>query len=364
MLDTEYERQENFLEKTRAIFAEREQEFRLRELDFEKREAALNMALGNIAAKQKEAEAKRRETEEKASGLQEKELQLEEWQKKLNEQQEALDQRRTELDEQEKNQLLKYNLELEQVRNEEMKLKRLRADYEYKLSLMDQGVAEALEHVDPVPDPEHYISVEEHNNKIHLMEERMQNLVNKRDELEASLKEMQKERGKLLNKIVELQSSRKETIPGPDGEQQEEPEETKVQGAGQTERRTSGITSETEEELTAGVLQSYLAKNRTEFEQLEIRHSEDGELLHAECRGLTYHFLFTDPATFDISAKRKNSSRLRRQLESCNERFPGVQFRYDETEGCVYATGYFTNQLKGYELMRRVQEIADCFRQE
>ena len=40
----------------------------------------------------------------------------------------------------------------------------------------------------------------------------------------------------------------------------------------------------TREELTATVLQKYLQNNQPEFEQLEIRHSEEGEQLHGRGR--------------------------------------------------------------------------------
>ncbi len=382
MQGTEYERHEDFLEKTRAIFAEREKEFQLRQQAFEEKEKGLKALLKHITSERKELEGQREELTAKQKALEEDREALNSRSLELEEQEQGLKARQEHFEKWEKDQLMKYNLELEQVRNEEMKLKRLTDDYNYRISLLEPGVAEALQNPVPAVDLENYISIDEHNHRIRLGEEKVQNLMKEQDELKATAREMQKdreelkatareaqkereelkatiqemqvERGKLLDKIVELRSSQTAEACGPGSKSRGETKET----------QPAGIVPETEEELTAHVLQSYLKRNRTDLEQLEIRHSEDGELLYAKGRGLTYHFLFVEPATFDISAERKNSPRLRRQLETCNEKFPGVQFCYDEAEKKVCATGYFTNQMKAYELMKRVQEIADCFRQE
>lgn len=368
MQGTEYERHEDFLEKTRAIFAEREKEFQLREQAFEEKEKNLKALLKHITSEKKELEGQREELKTGQKALEDEREALNGRSLELEEQEQELKARQEHFQEWEKDQLMKYNLELEQVRNEEMKLKRLTDDYNYRVSLLDPGVAEALQNPVPAVDLDSYIPIDEHNQRIRLEEEKVQVSMKEREELKATVKEVQKEReelkatiqemqverGKLLDKIVELRSSQTAEACGPEIKSRDETKET----------QPAGIVSETEEELTAYVLQSYLKRNRTDLEELEIRHSEDGELLYARGRGLTYHFLFVEPATFDISTERKNSPRLRRQLETCNEKFPGVQFRYDEAERKVYAAGYFTNQLKAYELMKRVQEIADCFRQE
>lgn len=363
----EYERHEDFLERTRAIFAEREKEFQLREQAFEEKEKGLKALLKHITSERKELEGQREELKTRQKALEEDREVLNSRSLELEEQEQGLKARQEHFEEWEKDQLMKYNLELEQVRNEEMKLKRLTDDYNYRVSLLEPGVAEALQSPVAAVDLDSYISIDEHNHRIRLAEEKAQGFMKEREELkatvkevqkerdglEATIKEMQKERGKLLDKIVELRSSQTAEACVP---------ETKSRG-GTKETQPAGAVPETEEELTAHVLQSYLKRNRTDLEELEVRHSEDGELLYAKGRGLTYHFLFVEPSTFDISTERKDSTRLRRQLETCNGKFPGVQFHYDEAERRVYATGYFTNQLKAHELMDRVQEIADCFRQ-
>lgn len=360
MQGMEFENPEDFLRKTREIFAEREKEFQLRQQAFEEKENRLKSLLQRITSEKEELNERRKEIEKKHTELEEEKKVLCERSSAVKEQEAEVQKQRERIEEQEKSLMMKYNLELEQVRNDEMRLKRLTADYEYKLSMMDPEMASVLQNPGPVADLTEYVSVEEHHQKIALAEEEIQELREERNKLTDMILDMKEERGKLLAKILELRSIQNEKTKRQEEVQKETDREKKeVDATEDTEPER-----ETEEELTASVLKSYLTKNRSDFERVEIRHSEDGELLYGEGRGLVYHFLFMEPSTFDISAERKNSSRLRKQLEMYNEKFPGVQFRYDESEKKVYATGYFTNQLKAYELMKRVQEIADCFRQE
>lgn len=119
----------------------------------------------------------------------------------------------------------------------------------------------------------------------------------------------------------------------------------------------------TREELTATVLQRYLQNNHPEFEQLEIRHSEEGEQLHGEVGKLSYAFLFfEDLIQFDISAKRKGGKELEEKLERIGKKVPGVQFQYSKGEGRVYASGFLTKDLTPKQAMKQVFEVADYFR--
>ena len=122
-------------------------------------------------------------------------------------------------------------------------------------------------------------------------------------------------------------------------------------------------TGDTREELTATVLQKYLQNNHPEFEQLEIRHSEEGEQLHGEVGKLSYAFLFLeDLIQFDISAKRKGGKELEEKLERIGKKVPGVQFQYSKGEGRVYASGFLTKDLIPKQAMKQVFEVADYFR--
>ena len=117
------------------------------------------------------------------------------------------------------------------------------------------------------------------------------------------------------------------------------------------------------EELTASILNRYLARNEPKYISSEIRHSEDGEQLHVNINNLDYVFLFSQPAAFDISAPKKKSRALDKLLVRLNTQHPGVKFYYDEQEHRVYASGYFSNTMSPERLMEKVHEVSDCFRQ-
>lgn len=368
MQGNEYEESENFLQRARKIFEERESEFKMREDAFREKEANLQALVKHISTEKEVNERNRNDIEKiKATLNQQKEEQAEK-QAELEEKLEMLKAERIALEKQEKNQIMKYNLQLEQVRNDRMKLERLTADYEYRMSLVDHGIAEEVHDIESI-NLDQYVSVEEHEKQMCSLKEssehnlivlntKLETLLKENKELKETVQEMQRERTKLLHKIMELQSSKEDS----QTEDENVPKAVALGVSKKTELEES--VPEVDEELTARVLQSYLRKNEPQFDKLEIRHSEDGELLYGEKRGLEYHFLFTEPAAFDISAARKKSSGLRKRLETYNEKFPGVQFRYDDAEKRIYATGYFTNRLKVYELMQKVQEIANCFQQE
>ena len=117
------------------------------------------------------------------------------------------------------------------------------------------------------------------------------------------------------------------------------------------------------EELTAPILQKYLAGSEVKYISSEIRHSEEGEQLHANINNLDYVFLFSQPAAFEISVPKKKSRALDRLLIRLNTQHPGVKFYFDENDSRVYASGYFSNTMIPENLMKKVHEVSDCFRQ-
>ena len=172
------------------------------------------------------------------------------------------------------------------------------------------------------------------------------------------MKQLGEERTSLLKKLLE---SKQESSQEPEKEREVLPEvETELDSAEvipeemdtaeenewrQRPLRVSVKEQEiTREELTATVLQRYLQNNHPEFEQLEIRHSEEGEQLHGEV------------------GKRKGGKELEEKLERIGKKVPGVQFQYSKGEGRVYASGFLTKELTPKQAMKQVFEIADYFR--
>lgn len=331
---------EELLRQVNQIFEEREKEYQLREKQFENQNASLQQMLSQISDRNRELELQKEGIKKIQDSLISKQEELRKVEKRLKEEEEKIQAKDAEISEREKNLVLKHNLELEKIRNQEMKLQRLSQDYEYNLSLMDSGVGvkeEALQTFNPV-NMEDYISKKEHEQITENYNERIEKL--------------ESERRKLMEQIFNL----KNTVTRPSVSTQEE-----IKEADEKEKPPYPEETDVLEELTANVLYNYIKKNESRFQDIEILHSKQGEILSARCNTLEYHFTFDDPAFFDIAAKRKYDSRLKSVLEKFNSLHPETQFFYDKTEGKVYATGYFHCSMNVHELMRRVNEIADCF---
>ena len=351
-----------------SIYQVREEEYQLREEAFQKRKMEVDLMLQKVEEKNTAAEKERNELEREQHLLDGQKMELARKEQEIREQEEALKERKAKLDDQESTLNLKKKLELEKIRNQTMALERVKEEYEHRLALQDKGI----EDVAPTEttDLSAYMLKTEHEEAL--------------DELKKENAELKGERMRLLQKVLELSNgnvqkpeemqpfvSVEEETPGIQSASSEREEsqgqyETAENMTGkavpESRQEVTGQPEEMQEELTAEILKRYLERNEPKFESLKIYHSDQGDQLSTILDGKSIRFLFAEPPSFDICAERKNSSRLRKTLEKYNQEYPGVQFRYEEMEGKVYATGYFTNSILVYQLMERVKEIADCFR--
>lgn len=351
-----------------SIYQVREEEYQLREEAFQKRKMEVDLMLQKVEEKNTAAEKERNELEREQHLLDGQKMELARKEQEIREQEEALKERKAKLDDQESTLNLKKKLELEKIRNQTMALERVKEEYEHRLALQDKGI----EDVAPTEttDLSAYMLKTEHEEAL--------------DELKKENAELKGERMRLLQKVLELSNgngqkpeemqpfvSVEEETPGIQSASSEREEsqgqyETAENMTGkavpESRQEVTGQPEEMQEELTAEILKHYLERNEPKFESLKIYHSDQGDQLSTILDGKSIRFLFAEPPSFDICAERKNSSRLRKTLEKYNQEYPGVQFRYEEMEGKVYATGYFTNSILVYQLMERVKEIADCFR--
>ena len=351
-----------------SIYQVREEEYQLREEAFQKRKMEVDLMLQKVEEKNTAAEKERNELEREQHLLDGQKMELARKEQEIREQEEALKERKAKLDDQESTLNLKKKLELEKIRNQTMALERVKEEYEHRLALQDKGI----EDVAPTEttDLSAYMLKTEHEEAL--------------DELKKENAELKGERMRLLQKVLELSNgngqkpeemqpfvSVEEETPGIQSASSEREEsqgqyETAENMTGkavpESRQEVTGQPEEMQEELTAEILKRYLERNEPKFESLKIYHSDQGDQLSTILDGKSIRFLFAEPPSFDICAERKNSSRLRKTLEKYNQEYPGVQFRYEEMEGKVYATCYFTNSILVYQLMERVKEIADCFR--
>lgn len=410
MLEQDLKPQGYSFERLEQLYAEREEEYRKREETFTGRQEILRSR--EQAVKEKETQLKQ-ELEE----LERKRADLEALEAELKKQGKELEEAREGLEEEKGRSLLEVNVMRGETRNMELRAQRLCEEYEAKLALLDGDVAELLKN--PVlPEKGDFISREEHDRAIG-------ELASEYERLQSENQELTKEKAELIRKLlysrkeadkaketdtVKETDEREADVPDP-GVQTPPPvsvppgdilfpdtapvleanadvyvmTDVKVMpGAGipsepgadtgiPPESGTdagmpSGPGTEAEEELTAEVLCRYLDKQMPQG-TAEVRHASDTDQVHMQMQGLRYVFVFGKPCYFDIAAKRKNSRELtggrfkKGLLDTYNERFPGVTFRYQEETQEVVATGYFTDSMRPEELLAQIGTIADCFAQ-
>ncbi len=373
-----------FMDKIQQIYREREDEFSRWEADYQKKSESLQTLLAQVLEDRKKLDADRENLEKEQERVS---LEGE----TLRRDQETLEQERDKLASEKNELVFKMNLEHESIRNEEMKLKRLRDDYEYKISMADGGLSADMSLYMLRTEHREIMDKQQAGYEAQLQElresygESLQEQHRELEQLRQETEDLRAERIRLLAENLKLSGAM--DGPGAAGMPQEgrreenreprqtgrvpesgtggEPEgalpgETKPEEAAPEADSTDDITAE---ELTAETLRGYMEKNKKQFQSLEILHSDDGEQLSAWMGKLRLRFLFTKPAQFDVAAKRKNSAALRKKLQEMNIREAGVVFQYDEAAEEARATGFFTADMTAETVMEKVERICDCFAQ-
>lgn len=397
--------QKPFFQNLNEIYQEREKIFQQREQDYLKQKSALNNLLDTIKKEKSELEKDALEQKKKQEELKQEEQNQQTWYQQLCEERRKLEQERKNL-EQEKHDFqsekdsakVQYQVQIEKAKNDEILAKQKKEEYEHKLDMLGlvldadgkpgeestkffESLLGGTENVNA----EEVQALEEENNayqkQIQQLEERNENLEDNNDELRETNEQLRDENKQLSEKVqkAEEEKNRLLALVSSISQKNEEPEkqvqeEETVPNFGTEEGYvpTFGRKQKTEEqetqddvfeELTASVLQKYISKNEAKYISSEIKHSEEGEQLHANINNLDYVFLFSQPAAFDVSVPRKKSRALAKLLTVLNTQHPGVKFYYDEHDNRVYASGYFSNTMTPENLMNKVHEVSDCFRQ-
>jgi len=87
--------------------------------------------------------------------------------------------------------------------------------------------------------------------------------------------------------------------------------------------------SEDENNLTPDTLLEHLQSNQG-FSEIECRQEEVGKVVRATRKDLQYRFVFSSPPCFLIFALRKNSRGLRKAFAELGKQYPHIQFTYQE----------------------------------
>ena len=374
-----------YLEEMQRIFAVREATYQKRKQEYEQKSRDLQKIQTELGRQYQSLEGQKQEMASAQQKLADQEAAHRKEQEALQREKQDFEQTKKLYEGQQQELLMKSRLELEQLRNERMEAEDLKREYEYKIGQQECGIPPSLPDLSAYVPKLEYEAVKQERDT--LFQEKTQFQQTQCEELTQLREENQhltiqlEQKELLLKQLGELLESKQESSQEPEKEREVLPEvETELDSAEvipeemdaaeenewrQRPLRVSVKEQEiTREELTATVLQRYLQNNHPEFEQLEIRHSEEGEQLHGEVGKLSYAFLFfEDLIQFDISAKRKGGKELEEKLERIGKKVPGVQFQYSKGEGRVYASGFLTKELTPKQAMKQVFEIADYFRE-
>ena len=380
-----------YLEEMQRIFAVREATYQKRKQEYEQKSQDLQKIQTELGRQYRSLEGQKQELASARQKLAEQEAAHRKEQEALQREKQDFEQTKKLYEGQQQELLMKSRLELEQLRNERMEAEDLKREYEYKIGQQECGIPPSLPDLSAYVPKLEYEAVKQERDtlfqektqfqqtqseELTQLREENQHLAIQLEQKELLLKQLGEERTSLLKKLLESKQEppqepekEKEVLQVENESDSAEviPEEMDTAEENEWRQRPLRVSVKeqeiTREELTATVLQRYLQNNHPEFEQLEIRHSEEGEQLHGEVGKLSYAFLFfEDLIQFDISAKRKGGKELEEKLERIGKKVPGVQFQYSKGEGRVYASGFLTKELTPKQAMKQVFEIADYFR--
>lgn len=380
-----------YLEEMQRIFAVREATYQKRKQEYEQKSRDLQKIQTELGRQYQSLEGQKQELASAQQKLADQEAAHRKEQEALQREKQDFEQTKKFYEGQQQELLMKSRLELEQLRNERMEAEDLKREYEYQIGQQECGIPQSLPDLSAyVPKPEYEAVKQERDTlfqektqfqqtqseELTQLREENQHLAIQLEQKELLLKQLGEERTSLLKKLLESKQEppqepekEKEVLQVENESDSAEviPEEMDTAEENEWRQRPLRVSVKeqeiTREELTATVLQKYLQNNHPEFEQLEIRHSEEGEQLHGEVGKLSYAFLFLeDLIQFDISAKRKGGKELEEKLERIGKKVPGVQFQYSKGEGRVYASGFLTKDLIPKQAMKQVFEVADYFR--
>lgn len=351
--------------KIQAIFDEREREYNAREQEFKQRKAAF-LALEEKISRQKEENAvKERELKSEESRLNQLGVELEAQRADVQAMEKELKAAREEFEVEKGKAYLQIKIEKEELKNEQIKVRRLTEQLEYEKEMGNMGV-EVLS-----VDMNDYIRKEELKDYISKSELQEQYIARSQVERDYIPKEVHETELKELKEVNDaLQKSKAALFRkmfGKDSDA-EEPKEEAAEARTENEsvasivelKEAAGDISETTRDLTADALKDALLE-RTDFIAPKIRHADNGDMVETEIRdkGLSCFFVFDEPPYFDIIAKRKESKRLTALIEDMRNAHPDITFTHEDGE--VRASGYFLRSISVQALLNEVTKIAECF---
>ena len=376
--------QSPFFQDLNEIYKERELLFKQREQDYLKQKIALTNLMEVIKKEKGELEKTAEELERKQEELRKEEEYQQSWYQQICEEKKQMDKEREQI-KIEKEDLnakkdaieVKFQIQVEKAKNTEILANQRKEEYEHKLNMLGlvldadgkPGTESTKFFESLLGGTEDVEKLQGLEAEIDVYQKQVQQLEEKNELLQKNMQKVEAEKNRLLNLVSNISQEKEIPVESEQGEEDvlnfgtDEEEEYIPTFCQKKSEQEIDVEDEVFEELTAPILQKYLAGSEVKYISSEIRHSEEGEQLHANINNLDYVFLFSQPAAFEISVPKKKSRALDRLLIRLNTQHPGVKFYFDENDSRVYASGYFSNTMIPENLMKKVHEVSDCFRQ-
>lgn len=376
--------QSPFFQDLNEIYKERELLFKQREQDYLKQKIALTNLMEVIKKEKGELEKTAEELERKQEELRKEEeyqqssyQQICEEKKQMDKEREQIKIEKEDLNAKKDAIEVKFQIQIEKAKNTEILANQRKEEYEHKLNMLGlvldadgkPGTESTKFFESLLGGTEDVEKLQGLEAEIDVYQKQVQQLEEKNELLQKNMQKVEAEKNRLLNLVSNISQEKEIPVESEQGEEDvlnfgtdEEEEYIPTFGQKKSEQEID-VEDEVFEELTAPILQKYLAGSEVKYISSEIRHSEEGEQLHANINNLDYVFLFSQPAAFEISVPKKKSRALDRLLIRLNTQHPGVKFYFDENDSRVYASGYFSNTMIPENLMKKVHEVSDCFRQ-
>lgn len=328
----------DLLERMRKIDEEREQEYRKLNEQYQQREEDLQRIGQELARQKEQQEQKEAHLREYEETLQQIQNQLEERTSKLKDEESALDQLAAEQKEQmekEKRALkekiatveMEKQVEVNELRNQRLALDRERGELQLLRQKYTFGTAADSEELEQ--------QLQDSRQQIQELQQKLQDTQLLLQEKEDTIRQLQQEKGKQLQKIFDLDRELKHAK---EKEEEQQPQPRK--------------------RLTPEQMEAYL-KNFPEFANVYCLHAEDGDIVTSLKGSVHYRFAFKDLPFFDLCIQRKESAQIKETIYQMNMD-KSYKFSYDQERAEAVLTGYFLPDISCEELMDQVREAAKC----
>ena len=232
---------------------------------------------------------------------------------------------------------MEQQLELEQIKNERIKIEREKEGLIYE-NILKKGEANA--DIAPQIDHSKYVLRSDHDEEVKVLRVEIDRL---RDEKEY----LEQEKASLLEHLTKDEWS----------ESDQEQVITQPNKLHLPEEVWSEINKE-EDYMTPQALFEHLQGNN-KFSEVECRKEEVGEVVRATRKGLQYRFVFSKPPCVFIYALRKNGRGLRKAFAELSKQYPHIQFTHQEDR--AVAQMFFTKSSTVLHLMQEVDRISSHF---